>query len=188
VIAAHDACALRIASTLQPVIRSSGDDQIPIAGSGLNYSDPFGLNPCLIPPVAVACGEAIIAAGAATTAFVSSPQFKKLLRDTGRLLSDAVDKVTDAIKGLEGSGTVQDGRRLRHVDRTGEGSSAGDALREFGDAVGRPVEPTAHPDVTQVRIPGGGTASARPSSRTGPPTVQVNQPGRPPTKIRFDNP
>jgi hypothetical protein len=34
-------------------------------------------------------------------------------------------------------------------------------------------------------LPGGGTASTRPGSSTGPGTIQIDRPGQPPIKIRY---
>ena len=160
-----------------------------------NYSDPYGLCPICIPFIVAgleATGADLAFAGAASVATVLITTQADKIRDAGRaigqFLQESADKVGDAIRDPEGSGKVEEKGKLRHVDRTGEGSSASEALKKFGDTVEQPAEPSSHPEITQVRIPGGGTASARPSSRTVPPTVQVTRPKLPTIKVRFDKP
>lgn len=157
-------------------------------GDPINKSDPFGL----MPAVCVLAPGGCVAIGAAVGR-LALRVFASVL--AGALFNEASERdreVEGALGGLEGEGEVSKTRSgARHVDRRGDGASAGDALRELAERLGRPVVPSADGDVSVVRIPGGGTASARPKSGPsgdGPPTIQVNRPGSPTTKIRFDNP
>jgi len=98
-------------------------------------------------------------------------------------------RTDEAVGRLEGDGEVSEtSTGTRIVDRTGEGSSAEEALGEMADQLGREVETSKDGKTQYIRLPGGGTASSRPTSSGGDPTVQVNRPGHRPTKVRFDNP
>jgi hypothetical protein len=102
---------------------------------------------------------------------------------------EARQRTDDAVAGLDGGGEVSEGARVRNVDRTGEGLSANDELDALAGRLGEEVRTSRDGKTRYVNLPDGGTASARPTSRsTGDPTVQVDRPGTKTTKVRHDRP
>lgn len=93
------------------------------------------------------------------------------------------NEVDDVIDGLTVDGT----NKGNHVEVDNRGGNQAD---DFGRIVGasgsseRPID-TSYGLGSVVDLPGGGTASTRPGSSTGPGTIQIDRPGRPPIKIRY---
>ncbi|MBK7951660.1 MAG: hypothetical protein IPK00_23540 [Deltaproteobacteria bacterium] len=90
------------------------------------------------------------------------------------------DECDSAIADLQ-KGGIADGS---NVDKRGTDESARDAFNELAEKVGAEPRVSADGKVTVIDLPGGGSASVRPDSKTGGPTVQVNRGGRR-IKVRF---
>lgn len=80
---------------------------------------------------------------------------------------------------------MTEGGGLRHIDRTGEDTKATEAFGKLAEKVGAKVRSSKDGKVQVIDLPGGGTASVRPTSKTGPPTIQINRPDGSTEKIRF---
>ena len=118
-----------------------------------------------------------IAAGASSAIFGGLRVLQKSGED-----AEALD---GALADLESGGNVEESGELRNVDKTESGEGANDAFDRLAESLGRKPTESKDGKVRVVELPGGGTASVRPTSKTGPATVQVNRPGSPTTKVRF---
>lgn len=169
----------------------------------VSYSDPLGLSP-VCPPFCLfettrggamlggLLGSAVPVVGTSVGTVVGAVVGFGIGVGIGymALQHDAAgEAATDAaVTDLEAGGTVTETDRVRNVDRTGEGTSAGQALDEMANTLGETVQTSQDGRTRYIDLPGGGTASSRSSSKSGPPTVQVNRPDQPKIKVRFDNP
>lgn len=97
-----------------------------------------------------------------------------------RPVYNEIDSVIDglAVNGVDKGGHIE-------VDRRG-GSQAGDFGRIVGAAGSseRPID-TSYGPGSVVDLPGGGKASTRSGSSTGPGTIQIDRPGQKTIKIRY---
>ncbi|MBX3175265.1 MAG: hypothetical protein KF709_12690 [Gemmatimonadaceae bacterium] len=159
-----------------------------VGGDPVNFSDPFGLWPlaaCAANPVA--CLTTLVSVG--SRAWGVARFVGRIFKAAQSANEEASQRTDDAVAGLDGEGEVSEGSRVRNVDRTGEGLSANDELDALADRLGEEVRTSRDGETRYVNLPDGGTASARPTSKsTGGPTVQVNRPGKKTTKIRHDRP
>jgi len=101
------------------------------------------------------------------------------------VFQEGSDPVGDAIGAITEGGVVDDSGRVTNIDKTGGSESATEALDRLAGALGTRPGPSKDRKASVVRLPGGGTAAARPGSKTGPPTIQVDRPGVKTIKIRF---
>jgi hypothetical protein len=72
-----------------PIGIAGGENLYQFNGNNpMSYTDPYGLNPCLIPPVAVACG-AVIAGAVVTTVILAQQAQHAVARWGGHLIPTA---------------------------------------------------------------------------------------------------
>lgn len=78
-------------------------------GDPVSYSDPFGLSPCLIPPVGVLCGELLLAGLGATATFISAKadDLAAGIEGFGRAVADGISGLGLALKNKHIQGRIQ---------------------------------------------------------------------------------
>jgi RHS repeat-associated protein len=93
--------------------------------------------------------------------------------------SDTDEVIEDLTEDGEDKGNHEE------VDRRGEDQD--EDFERIVKATGNNARPinTQYGPGQVVDLPGGGTASTRPGSSTGPGTIQINRPGKIPSKLRY---
>ena len=96
----------------------------------------------------------------------------------------AMNEVDDAIDDIAGDGTSKGNHT--EVDNRGENQAADfEKIAKASGGQPRPIETQYGPGQV-IDLPGGGTASTRPGSSTGPGTIQIDRPGQPKSRFAID--
>jgi RHS repeat-associated protein len=95
----------------------------------------------------------------------------------------AMNEVDDVIDDIAGDGT----KKGNHTEVDNRGKNQAADFEKLVKASGGQVKPTdtKYGPGQVINLPGGGTASTRPGSSTGPGTIQIDRPGQPKIKIRY---